>query len=89
MCIISVAHSAALAPSKETPNLVLNSLAKPAEQTCSPFLEMWSHCCPDVLGISPALQQQNLGEAASMCTLGHALQVGVNWKLYMCFSRLD
>ena len=77
--IFSAAQSAALAPSKEMPNLILDSSSRPADV----FLPTWSRGRPwpaalDVQVISP-LQQQTLGEAAS--TLGHALQVGVRCKL--------
>ena len=75
--VYSAAQSAALAPSKEMPNLIADSLSRPADV----FLPTWSHGRPaalDIHVISP-LQQQTLGEAAS--TPGHALQVGVQRKL--------
>ena len=75
--IFSAAQSAALAPSKEMPNLIPDSLSRPADV----FLPTWSRGRPaalDVHVISP-LQQQTMGEAAS--TPGHALQVGVQRKL--------
>ena len=75
--IFSVAQSAALAPLKETPGLMPNSLSRPADI----YLPNWSRGRPtalDVHVISP-LQQQTLREAAS--TLGHALQVGTRRKL--------
>ena len=75
--VFSAAQSAALAPSKETPNLIPDSSSRPADV----FLPTWCRGRPaalDVQVISP-LQQQTLGEAAS--TPGHALQVGVRRKL--------
>ena len=75
--LFGAAQSAALAPSREMPNLIPNSLSRPADI----FLPTWSRGRPaalDVHVISP-LQQQTLGEAAS--TPGHALQVGVQRKL--------
>ena len=75
--VFSAAQSAALAPSKEMPNLIPDSLSRPADV----FLPTWSRGRPaalDVHVISP-LQQQTMGEAAS--TPGHALQVGVQRKL--------
>ena len=75
--IFSAAQSAALVPSKETPNLISDSLSRPADV----FLTTWSRGWPaalDVHVISP-LQQQTLGEAAS--TPGHALLVGIQPKL--------
>ena len=75
--VFSTAQSAALAPSKETPNLIPDSLSRRADV----FLPTWSHGRPaalDIHVISP-LQQQTLGEAVS--TPGHALQVGVQRKL--------
>ena len=75
--VFSAAQSAALAPSKKTPNLVPDSSVRPADV----LLPNWNRGRPaavDVHVISP-LQQQTLGEAAS--TPGHALQVGVRRKL--------
>ena len=75
--LFSAAQSAALAPSREMPNMISNSLSRPADV----LLPTWSHGRPaalDVHVISP-LQQQTIGEAAS--TPGHALQVGVQCKL--------
>ena len=75
--VFSAAQSAALAPSKETPNIIPDSSSRPADV----FLPTWCRGRPaalDVQVISP-LQQQTLGEAAS--TPGHALQVGVRRKL--------
>ena len=75
--VFSAAQSAALAPSKEMPNLIPDSLSRPADV----FLPTWSRGRPaalDIHVISP-LQQQTMGEAAS--TPGHALQVGVQRKL--------
>ena len=75
--VFSAAQSAALAPSKEMPNLIPDSLSRPADV----FLPTWSRGRPaalDVHVISP-LQQQTMGDAAS--TPGHALQVGVQRKL--------
>ena len=75
--VFNAAQSAALAPSKEMPNLIPDSLSRPADV----FLPTWSRGRPaalDVHVISP-LQQQTMGEAAS--TPGHALQVGVQRKL--------
>ena len=71
------AQSAAFAPSKETPGLVIGSLSRPADV----FLPSWSCGRPaalDIHVISP-LQQQTLSEAS--VTPGHALQVGVQRKL--------
>ena len=77
--LFSAAQSAALAPAKykELPNLIADSLSLPAD-VCLPT---WSRGLPaalDVHVISP-LQQQSLGEAASIP--GPALQVGVQRKL--------
>ena len=75
--LFGAVQSAALAASREMPNLILNSFSRPADI----FLPTWSCGRPaalDVHVISP-LQQQTLGEAAS--TPGHALQVGVQCKL--------
>ena len=69
--------SAAFAPSKEAPGLVIGSLSRPADV----FLPSWSCGRPaalDIHVISP-LQQQTLSEAS--VTPGHALQVGVQRKL--------
>ena len=73
----STAQSAALAPAKEMPNLIADSLSRPVDV----YLPTWSRGLPaalDVHVISP-LQQQSLGEAASIP--GLALQVGVQCKL--------
>ena len=75
--IFCAAQSAALSPSKEVPNLISDSLSRPADV----FLPTWSCGCPvalDVYVIS-LLQQQTIAEAAF--TPGHALQVGVQQKL--------
>ena len=75
--VFNAAQSAALAPSKEAPNLVQDSSVRPADI----LLPNWNHGRPvavDVHVISP-LQQLTLAEAAS--TPGHALQVGVRRKL--------
>ena len=75
--LFSAARSAALAPTREAPSLVLDSHSRPADI----LLPTWSRGCPaalDVHVISP-LQQLTLHEAAS--TPGHALQVGVRRKL--------
>ena len=75
--IFSAAQSAALAPSKEMPNLIPDSSSRPADV----FLPIWSRGRPlaiDVQVISP-LQQQIVGSAA--LAPGHALQVGVQRKL--------
>ena len=75
--VFNAAQSAALAPSKEMPNLIPDSLSRPADV----FLPTWSQgrsAAVDIHVISP-LQQLTLGEAAS--TPGHALQVGVQRKL--------
>ena len=74
--VFSAAQSAALAPSKEMPNLIPDSLSRPADV----FLPTWSRGRPaalDVHVISP-LQQQTMGEAAST---PDALQVRVQRKL--------
>ena len=75
--LFATAQSAALAPSKETPGLVPNSLLRPADI----LLPNWTQGRPaalDIHVISP-LQQLTLAEAAS--TPGHALQVGTRRKL--------
>ena len=75
--LFSAAQSAALAPSKETPGLVPNSLARPADI----LLPNWHQGRPafvDVHVISP-LQQLTLAEASSIP--GHALLVGTRRKL--------
>ena len=75
--VFAAAQSAALAPSKETPGVVPNSMSRPADI----LLPNWSCGRPvalDVHIISP-LQQQLVGEASF--TPGHALQVGVQRKL--------
>ena len=75
--IFCAAQSAALAPSIEFPNLISDSLSRPADI----YLPTWSRGRPaalDVHVISP-LQQQTLGEAAF--SPGHALLVGVQRKL--------
>ena len=75
--ILSAAQCAAFAPSRKMPNLVSNSLPRPADI----FLPSWSCDHPaalDVHVISP-LQQQTLEEAAT--NPGHALQVDVKRKL--------
>ena len=75
--LFSAAQSAALAPSKETPGLVPNSLARPADI----LLPNWHQGHPafvDVRVISP-LQQLTLAEASSIP--GHALLVGTRRKL--------
>ena len=75
--VFCAAQSAALAPSKETPNLVPNSQSRPADI----LIPNWSRGRPaalDVHVISP-LQRQTLGQAAS--TPGHTLEVGTRRKL--------
>lgn len=75
--IFCAAQSAALAPTRERPGLISNSLSRPADI----FIPTWRHGRPaalDVTVISP-LQQLTLEGAAS--TPGHALQVGVQRKL--------
>ena len=75
--VFCAAQSAALAPSKETPNLVPSSQSRPADI----LIPNWSRGRPaalDVHVISP-LQRQTLGQAAS--TPGHALEVGTRRKL--------
>ena len=66
-----------LAPSKQMPNLISDFLSRPADI----FLPTWSRGRPSALDVHviSLLQQQILGEAAS--TPGHALQVGIQWKL--------
>ena len=88
--IFRVPQGAALAPSRETPNCVLNSLVRSADI----FLPNWSCDRPAVFNvhiISPR-QQQTLEEAAS--NPSHTLQVGVKRKLFSHLSacrsaRLD
>ena len=73
----NAAQSAALAPTKEAPNLVPGSSARPADI----LLPYWCRGRPaalDVSVISP-LQRLTLADAAS--TQGHALSVGVHRKL--------
>ena len=75
--IFCAAQSTALSPSKEVPNLILDSLSRPADI----FLLTWS-CGPPaavVVHVISPLQQQTIAEAAF--TPGHALQVGVQRKL--------
>ena len=75
--LFSAAQSAALAPLREMPHLISNSLSRPADI----FFPIWSRGRPaalDVHVISP-LQQLTMGGAAS--TPGHALQVGIQRKL--------
>ena len=75
--VFSAVQSAALAPSKEAPNLVPDSSVRPADV----LLPNWNCSRPaavDVHVISP-LQQQTLAEAVS--TPGHVLQFGVRRKL--------
>ena len=75
--LFSAAQSAALAPSREVPNLVPNSLSSPADI----LLPTWSQGRPAALDVHiiSLLQQQTVGEATSIP--GHALQVGVHRKL--------
>ena len=75
--LFNAAQSAALAPTKEAPNLVPGSSARPADI----LLPYWCRGRPaalDVSVISP-LQRLTLADAAS--TQGHALSVGVHRKL--------
>ena len=67
--IFSATQSAALVPSKKMPNLISDSLSRPADV----FFPTWSRGQPVVLDVHviSSLQQQTLGEAAS--TPGHAL----------------
>ena len=72
-CDLQCSSVCGLSTIKGDPNLILNSLARPADI----FLPNWSCGLPTSFGvhvISP-LQQQTLGEAAS--TPGHSLRVGV------------
>ena len=71
------AQSAALAPSREMPHLIFNSLSRPAYV----FIPTWSRGRPaalDIHVISP-LQQQTLGQAS--LTPGHALEFSIQRKL--------
>ena len=75
--LFSAAQSAALTPSKETPSPISSSLSRPADI----LLPNWNCGRPaavDTHVISP-LQEQTLAETSF--TPGHALQVGVQWKL--------
>ena len=75
--LFNAAQSAALAPTKEAPNLVPGSSARPADI----LLPYWCRGRPaalDVSVISP-LQRLTLADAAS--TQGHALRYGVHRKL--------
>ena len=75
--LFNAAQSAALAPTKEAPNLVPGSSARPADI----LLPYWCRGRPaalDVSVISP-LQRLTLADAAS--TQDHALSVGVHRKL--------
>ena len=75
--LFNAAQSAALAPTKEAPNLVLDFSTRPADI----LLPNWCRGRPaalDVSVISP-LQQLTLFEAAS--SPGHTLSVGVRRKL--------
>ena len=64
--IFCAAQSAALSPSKEVPNLILDSLSRPADV----FLPTWWSCgrpaALDVHDISP-LQQQTIAECLHSC----------------------
>ena len=75
--LFRVAQSASLAPSREMPNLVPDSLSRPVNI----LLPTSIHGRPAALDlhVMSSLLQQTLGEAAF--TLGHALQVGVQRKL--------
>ena len=75
--LFNAAQSAALAPTREAPGLVLSSLSRPANV----LLLNWSQSRPDALDvhvISP-MQQLTLTEDAS--SSGHTLRVGVQQKL--------
>ena len=75
--LFSAAQSAALAPLREMPYLIPNSLSRPADILLPTW--SWGHPAPlDIHVISP-LQQQIMGESASIPD--HALQVGVHCKL--------
>ena len=71
------AQSAALAPSREMPHVISNSLSHPADV----FIPTWSQGRPaalDVHAIFP-LQQQTLGQASLIP--GQTLQIGIQCKL--------
>ena len=75
--LFRAAQSAALASLREMPNLVPNSLSRPADI----LLPTWNYGRPaalDIHIISP-LQQQTAGETTF--THDHALQVGIQRKL--------
>ena len=75
--LFNAAQSAALAPTREAPGLVLSSLSRPADV----LLLNWSQSRPDALDvhvISP-MQQLTLTEDAS--SPGDTLRVGVQQKL--------
>ncbi len=75
--VFNAAQFATLGPSKETPGLVAESIACPAEV----LIPNWSNGRPaalDIHVISP-FQSRTLSEAAHV--QGHALQVGVQRKL--------
>ena len=75
--VFNAPQSAALAPSKEAPNLVPDFSVRPADIV----LPNWNRGRPAAVYVHFIfpLQQQTLAEAAS--TPGHALQVGVRRKL--------
>ena len=75
--LFNAAQSAALAPTKEAPNIVPGSSACPADI----LLPYWCRGRPAALDFSVVslLQRLTLADAAS--TQGHALRVGVRRKL--------
>ena len=75
--LFSAAQSAALAPSKETPGLIISTLSRPADI----LLPNWSRGCPAALDFHVISPLQDLTVAEASFTPGHALQVGVRRKL--------
>ncbi len=75
--VYSAAQSAALGPTKESPDLIPNSAAHPADV----FLPNWSSGRPAALDIHVISPLQPLTIAESAITQGHALNVGIQRKL--------
>ena len=71
--IFSVAQSAALAPSKEMPNLILDSSSRPADV----FLPIWSHGEPAVLDVQ-VISNSRLCLHSGPCLAGQCwMEVGL------------
>ena len=75
--VYSAAQSAALGPTKESPDLIPNSASRPADV----FLPNWSGGRPAALDIHVISPLQPLTIAESAITQGHALNVGIQRKL--------